>query len=341
MSNKITRQIAREEKKALQRREQLNKQGLGKESSNDGKKSEGYTSESASQEANHTSDNTYIFENSGVIGKQSITLDDLKSDGETLGTDSTSEEQVAAPKRSVLEEMEAEKKAKKKAAKEAKKANAKNNKSSKKNADGSMITRSDIRKKNRKNKIEFERNQEELEREKYLTDNDMVEAVVPVNLQQKFLYYTTSVKKLEKRTRRLRATLTFVIIIAIVFVALFVYEMGETKRTYNNIYERAITDTIDTIKGQQANPIAGDRFYRMVTAETNTVRMAAENIGLAEEKTNKLNDVYYLMVNYPKQMEKKYQDIVDIYSLLLKNKNDKKAYDKIEQLKALIDKLGE
>lgn len=337
MSNKIARQIAREEKKALQRREQLNRQGLSKDSSKDVNiaPDDLNTTDTASDDLNKGSSND--IKPSG--GRTSISLDDLKSDGQTLGNESSDEDEAPAPKRSVLEEMEAEKKARKKAAKEAKKADSK--KSSKKNADGSKIKRSDARKNTRKNKIEIERNQEVLEREKYLTDNDMVEAIVPVNLQQKFLYYTTSVKKLEKRVRRLRYALTFISVCAAIFLAMFIYEMGETKRTYNRIYERAVTDTIDTIKGQQENPIAGDRFYRMVTAETNTVRMAAENIGLSEEKTNKLNDVYYLMVDYPKQMEKKYQEIVDIYNLLLKDKNHKKAYDKIEQLKSSIDKLGE
>ncbi len=197
------------------------------------------------------------------------------------------------------------------------------------------------RKKARKSKIEFEQNQEELERNKYLEKKEMVETQVPVKIQKDFLYFTTSVKKLEKRTRRLRAACVFLIVCLAVFVGLYLYEYAETKRTYQRIFDRAITDTVDTIEGKEANPISGERFYRMITAETSLVRMAAENIGMSEKNQEKLNDVYYLFVNYPKQMEGKYQEVKDIYNLLLKDSNSKEAFKKIDDLNNSIDKLGE
>ncbi len=209
------------------------------------------------------------------------------------------------------------------------------------NVPGEGFERNKNRKKARKSKIELERKQEELEKNKYLEKNEMVEAQVPIKIQKDFLYFTTSVKKLERRTRRLRAACVFLTVCLAVFVGLFLHEYSETKRTYQRIFDRAITDTVDTIEGKEANPISGERFYRMITAETSLVRMAAENIGMSEKNQEKLNDVYYLFVNYPKQMEDKYQEVKDIYNLLLKDSNSKEAFKKIDNLNNSIDKLGE
>lgn len=209
------------------------------------------------------------------------------------------------------------------------------------NTSDKEFKRSKDRKKARKSKIGLERNQEELERNKYLEKNEIVEAQVPVKIQKDFLYFTTSVKKLERRVRRLRTVSVLLTVCLAIFVGLYLYELSETERTYQRIFDRAVTDTIDTIEGKEANPISGERFYRMITAETSLVRMAAENIGMPEKNQEKLNDVYYLFVNYPKQMENKYQDVKDIYNMLLKDSNSKEAFKKIDDLNNSIDKLGE
>ncbi|WP_448902475.1 hypothetical protein [Eubacterium sp.] len=314
--SKSIKQIEREEKKALKRREKLNRQkGTSGESqgSNSGKdlSAEAHKALKEIHLQNNTNGADLLNINS-IAGNAGASGGSGSTDGSSTSNKSNANQSTVV-----------------------------NGRSEDANVSDEGFKRNKNRKKARKSKIEFEQNQEELERNKYLEKKEMVETQVPVKIQKDFLYFTTSVKKLEKRTRRLRAACVFLIVCLAVFVGLYLYEYAETKRTYQRIFDRAITDTVDTIEGKEANPISGERFYRMITAETSLVRMAAENIGMSEKNQEKLNDVYYLFVNYPKQMEGKYQEVKDIYNLLLKDSNSKEAFKKIDDLNNSIDKLGE
>lgn len=151
----------------------------------------------------------------------------------------------------------------------------------------------------------------------------------------------------DRISRRLKVTQVVAILLGaamLIFLCLYVYQLGMEKRTYKMIYHDAAARSSTLLTEVLEDPFDYDTKYREITAELGIMCQMAYRFDAEDEQQKAVNELYSAFIKLPNQVKLHQEGIRDLLLVVKDEQEIKETPEKQEasdnvykDLRALIE----
>lgn len=146
----------------------------------------------------------------------------------------------------------------------------------------------------------------------------------------------------DRISRRLKVTRAVAFLLGIamlVFLCLFVYQLGAEKRTYKIIYHEAASRSATLLTEVIEDPFDYDTKYREITAELGVMTQMAYRFDAGDEQQKAVNELYSAFLKLPNQIQQNQTEIRDLLNQIKDEEETGGNLDTPEQTEAVYKTL--
>ncbi len=133
-------------------------------------------------------------------------------------------------------------------------------------------------------------------------------------------------------------TLVISLIALLVFIGLYIDEVGKTEETYKKQYIGCVRSAYDDIDDYIKIGTDLEMRYNLIISDIGSARTVAFLIKDYEKQQIAMNELNFCIIKYPEQSIKNLDSIRKALNDIIENKHD--GYEKLETVVNSIDKKG-